>query len=80
MAEAILDVTAPRDIVLDMFGGSGTTLIAAERTERRSRLVELDPIYVDRIIARWEELTGRDAVHAESESSFAALKRERSAA
>ncbi|HVR90611.1 MAG TPA: DNA methyltransferase [Novosphingobium sp.] len=61
IAEALLDVTAPSDLVLDAFGGSGSTLIAAEKTGRRARLVELDPRYVDRIIGRWEKLTGRTA-------------------
>jgi DNA modification methylase len=50
------------DVVLDPFGGSGTTLIAAERTGRRARLIELDPKYVDVIVHRWEEFTGKDAV------------------
>ena len=50
------------DIVLDTFGGSGTTLIAAEQLGRRCRMVELDPHYCDVIIARWEKLTGRKAV------------------
>lgn len=61
IAEALLDVTAPGDLVLDAFGGSGSTLIAAEKTDRRARLVEFDPRYVDRIIDRWEKLTGRTA-------------------
>jgi DNA modification methylase len=61
MAEALLDVTAPGDVVLDPFGGSGSTLIAAERVSRRARLIEFNPIYVDRTIARWERLTGRKA-------------------
>lgn len=61
IAEALLDVTAPGDFVLDAFGGSGSTLIAAEKIGRRARLVELDPRYVDRIIGRWEKLTGRTA-------------------
>ena len=62
IAEAILDVTAMGDLVLDSFGGSGSTLIAAERTGRRARLIELDPVYVDRTLARWERLTDRAAV------------------
>lgn len=61
IAEALLDVTAPGHIVLDPFGGSGSTLIAAERIERRARLIEYEPIYVDRTIARWERMTGQKA-------------------
>ena len=54
IADAIKDVSGRGEIVLDVFGGSGSTLIAAEKTGRRARLVELDPIYCDRILARWE--------------------------
>jgi len=61
VAEALLDATGPGDIVIDPFGGSGSTLIAAEKTDRRARLVEYDPVYVDRTIARWEKLTGETA-------------------
>jgi site-specific DNA-methyltransferase (adenine-specific) len=50
------------DVVLDLFGGSGTTLMAAEQTGRCARLNELDPKYVDVIIARWEQFTGEKAV------------------
>jgi DNA modification methylase len=50
-----------RDIVLDPFGGSGTTLIAAERAGRRARLVELDPKYVDVIVQRWQQQSGQTA-------------------
>lgn len=53
------------DIVLDLFGGSGTTLIAAEQLGRKARLMELDPHYCDVIIARWEKLTGKKAVRKE---------------
>ena len=49
------------DVVADIFGGSGTTLIAAEQLGRRCRMMELDPHYVDVIIARWEKLTGQQA-------------------
>lgn len=49
------------DIVLDIFGGSGTTLITAEQIFRKCRMVEFDPKYVDVIIKRWEELTGNKA-------------------
>ena len=52
-------------------GGAGTTLIAAERTRRRARLIELDPGYVDVTIRRWQHLTGKVAVHAKSGEPFA---------
>jgi DNA modification methylase len=58
---AIRNSSKSRDIVLDPFGGSGTTMIAAERTGRRARLVELDPKYVDVIVQRWQEVTGKKA-------------------
>lgn len=61
VAEALLDVTGPGDVVLDAFGGSGSTLIAAERIGRHARLVEYEPRYVDRIIARWEKMAGAKA-------------------
>jgi hypothetical protein len=54
IADAIKDVSGRGEIVLDLFGGSGSTLIAAEKTGRRARLVELDQVYCDRILARWE--------------------------
>ena len=50
------------DIVLDLFGGSGTTLIAAEQLNRKCFMMELDPKYCDVIIKRWETLTGKEAV------------------
>ena len=71
VADAIKDVTRRGDIVLDGFGGSGTTLIAAERSGRRARLVELDPIYCDVICHRYAALTGDEAVLAEAGESFA---------
>ena len=52
----------PGDIILDTFGGSGTTIIASEQLGRKARLMELDPHYCDVIIARWEKLTGQKAV------------------
>ena len=59
---AIRNSSKSRDIVLDPFGGSGTTLIACERTGRQARLIELDPRYVDVIVRRWQQQTGRQAV------------------
>ena len=61
VADAILDSTKRNQIVLDPYTGSGTTLIAAERTGRHARCIELDPHYCDVIIRRWEALTGRKA-------------------
>ena len=49
------------DIVLDLFGGSGTAIMACEQNGRKCRMMELDPHYVDVIIARWEEFTGQKA-------------------
>lgn len=62
VANAILDGTEEGMIVLDAFGGSGTTIIAAEQTGREARMMELDPHYVDVIISRWEQFTGEKAV------------------
>ena len=58
---AIRNSSKSRDLVLDVFGGSGSTLIAAEKTGRQARLVELDPAYCDVIVQRWERFTGRAA-------------------
>lgn len=62
VANAMLDGTKEGDLVLDAFGGSGTTMIAAEQLGRKARLMELDPHYIDVIIARWENFTGKKAV------------------
>lgn len=77
MADLILDSSGPGELILDPFGGSGTTLIAVEKTERTACLVELDPGYVD-VTRRFEELTGVDAVHEESGLPFAQLAAQRS--
>ena len=58
------------DIILDRFGGSGSTLIAAERMGRKARLLELDPRYVAVIVQRWQQFTGKVAVHAETGEPF----------
>jgi DNA modification methylase len=64
VADAILDCSRRGDLVLDSFGGSGTTLIACERTNRKARLIEIDPMYCDQTVRRWQKLTGRIAVNA----------------
>jgi DNA modification methylase len=80
VADAILDCSARGDIVLDGFVGSGTTVIAAERTGRRCYGLELDPGYVDTIIRSWQALTGGGAHHAASDRRFDDLAREAEAA
>jgi DNA modification methylase len=70
VADAIRDVTKRGQIVLDGFGGSGTTLIAAERTGRVARIVELDQIYCDVSCRRYAALTGETAVLATTDESF----------
>jgi hypothetical protein len=69
VADAILDVTERGAIVLDPFCGSGTTILAAERTGRRGYGIELDPIHVDTAVRRWQRATGKTATH-ESGKSF----------
>jgi DNA modification methylase len=68
-----LDCTVRGEIVLDPFAGSGTTLLAAERTGRACRAVELDPRYVDTTIRRWQSVTGDDAILVDTGESFNAL-------
>ena len=62
VARAIENSSDPANNILDLFGGSGTTLIACEQTGRNCFMMELDPHYVDVIIARWEQFTGQKAV------------------
>ena len=78
VADAILDASKRGGVILDPFGGSGTTLIAAQIKGRRARLVELDPLYVDTIIQRFEALTNTRAVLAGSDLSFAEVRAKRS--
>ncbi|MEZ5814042.1 MAG: site-specific DNA-methyltransferase [Alphaproteobacteria bacterium] len=65
------------DIVLDPFGGSGSTLIAAEHTGRQARLIELDPKYVDVIVRRWQEMTGLQATLSGTDQDFKAVEKDR---
>jgi len=70
IADAIRDCSNRSGLVLDPFGGAGTTLIAAERTGRRARVIELDPIFVDASVERWQRLTGGTARHADTGRPF----------
>lgn len=70
VADALMDVSERGDLVLDAFGGSGATLLAAERVGRRAGLIELDPAYVDVAIRRWEAATGRDAIRLSDGQNF----------
>ncbi len=70
LADAILDCSKRGGIVLDPFGGSGSTLIAAEKTKRRARLIEIDPVYVDRTIRRWQAYAKDDAIHSATGKTF----------
>lgn len=72
IADAIKDVSGRNDVVLDLFGGSGSTLIAAHKTGRRAFVCELDPIYCDRIIARWETFAKDEATIVTAQSAEAA--------
>ncbi|HGG60425.1 MAG TPA: site-specific DNA-methyltransferase, partial [Gammaproteobacteria bacterium] len=74
---AVRNSSKSRDIVLDPFGGSGSTLIACEKSGRRARLIELDPRYVDVIVRRWQEYTGNEAMLEGSGQRFSAVAAER---
>ncbi|WP_431300269.1 DNA modification methylase [Tabrizicola sp. BL-A-41-H6] len=71
--DAILDVSAPGELVIDCFLGSGSTLIAAETSGRRCLGVEIEPAYIDVALRRWMALTGREAVHAATGETFSDL-------
>ena len=70
VADAILDCSRRGGLILDPFAGSGTTIIAAERTGRRAATMELDPRYIDTSIRRWQALTGLSAIHAATGLKF----------
>ena len=74
---AIRNSSKTRDLVLDPFGGSGSTLIACEKSGRRARIIELDPKYVDVIVKRWEEFTGRKATRLEGGDVFNQVESDR---
>lgn len=77
VADAIKDVSKRGEVVFDPFGGSGTTLIAAEKTGRSARLIEIDPGYCDVIIRRWQTLTGKRATLDGTWDDFEALQEKR---
>src|SRR5215468_7314789 len=70
VADAIRDCTRRNDVVLDIFGGSGTTILAAERVGRRAYTLEIEPRFADVAIKRWQAFSGKDAICAESGLSF----------
>jgi len=70
IADAIRDCSKRGEIILDGFGGSGSTLIAAEKTGRAARLIEYDPLYCDTIVRRWQAYSGKQAVLAGSNVAF----------
>lgn len=74
---AIKNSSRKHDIVLDPFAGSGTTLIAAEKLGRCARLIELDPIYVDTIVERWQNLTGKTAYHKQTGQTYVSISSNR---
>jgi len=74
---AVINSSKRGDLVLDPFGGSGTTLIACEKTGRRARLIELEPQYCDVIITRWQDFSGKEATHNSTGKTFAELSRTR---
>jgi len=76
-AYQMLNNTKGGDAVLDSFGGSGTTIIAAEKNGRNGHIMELDPKYCDVIIKRWQDFTGQQAVHEETGKTFADMGAER---
>ena len=73
LADILLDASKPNGIVFDPFGGSGSTLIAAEHTQRRARLIELEPKYVDVIVQRWEAYTGQEAILESTGQTFKSI-------
>ena len=78
VTDAILDASHRGDLVLDPFGGSGTTILAAERCGRRARVIELSPQYVDLAVRRWQQVTGKKVIHADSGLPFEAIVDQRS--
>jgi DNA modification methylase len=80
VADAIKDCSRRNDLVLDPFAGSGTVLIAAERTGRKAAALEIDPHYVDVAVKRWQDYTGKAAVLAATSNTFEEISEERASA
>jgi DNA modification methylase len=78
--DAMLDCSHRGGVVLDCFGGSGTAVIAAERTRRTARVMELDPLYADLIVRRWQTFTGNRPIHAGTDATFDEITSSRSGA
>ena len=77
LADAMMDCTVRGELVLDPFLGSGSTLIAAEKVGRKCYGIEIDPVFTDLIVRRWQSFTGASAVHEQSGKSFDDLAQER---
>src|SRR5260370_35536015 len=78
--QALVNSSREQELVLDPFGGSGSTLIACQKTSRRAYLIEIDPFYVDATVRRWQEFTGREAVVRGEGGTFPAVAEGREAA
>jgi DNA modification methylase len=79
IADLIRDCSRRNGVILDPFGGSGTTILAAERTGRVARVIELDPLYVDLTIRRWQNATGLLARHIDTGVGFTDIEAKRAA-
>jgi len=79
LAGLIQDCSSRGGIILDPFSGSGSTILAAERTGRKARAIEIDPAYVDVALTRWQEMTGKPAILAGTNTTFDQVSRDRSA-
>ena len=74
--KAIEHSSKKMDLVLDLFGGSGSTLLACEKTMRKARIMELDPMFADVIIQRYQNYTGKDAIHLETNKTYNELQKD----
>lgn len=76
--KALINSTVVRDLVIDFFGGSGSTLMACEKQRRHARIIEIDPIYCDVIVRRWQNFTGKKALLESTNRTFGDMKEARS--